>query len=140
MKNLYKILPLKFVMNINMNLQEQINRIHKMMGVDMSKSTLIESDSKMNPRIRRRIGDLDYEFEERLKTTIKSHTICDFKSDIDLFETISELAIDSMYYTYFADLDDNSGEWNKMYNQMVKYFQNKYSDKVKEFYHINCGD
>lgn len=48
--------------------------------------------------------------------------------------------IDSMYYSYFSDIDDNSGEWGEIYYEMFKYIEMKYGDKIKEYYHINCGD
>jgi hypothetical protein len=51
-----------------------------------------------------------------------------------------EAAIESMYWNYFANIDDNSGEWSEIYYGMVKYIKDKYGEKIKEYYHINCGN
>jgi hypothetical protein len=45
-----------------------------------------------------------------------------------------------MYWNYFADTDDNSGDWVNMYYDMVKYIREKYGDKIKEYYHMYCED
>lgn len=28
----------------------------------------------------------------------------------------------------------------EMYYAMIKYIENKYGNKIKEYYHINCGN
>jgi hypothetical protein len=53
---------------------------------------------------------------------------------------MSDAVVDSMYYTYFSDVDDSSKEWGMMYRTMIEYINDKYGDKIKEYYHINCGN
>jgi hypothetical protein len=50
-----------------------------------------------------------------------------------------ENAIDFMYYNYFSNIDDNSGEWAHIYLDMVNYIRNKYQDKIMKHYDDNCG-
>jgi hypothetical protein len=46
-----------------------------------------------------------------------------------------------MYWDYFADkLDDDSDEWGQMYRFIERYVKNKFGDKLREHYHIQCGD
>jgi hypothetical protein len=108
-----------------MNLQENIKRI-------------LREDRKLSNFLRRRLENLDYEVE-RYKVW-GGHNICIFfKSDIQYFETIMENAIDFMYYNYFSNIDDNSGEWAHIYLDMVNYIRNKYQDKIMKHYDDNCG-
>jgi hypothetical protein len=109
------------------DLQEQIRRI-------------LKEETKMNIRLRRRLGMLDYEVEHRLRAVYRPDNICRYESGDELVEVVMEAAIDSMYWNYFADTDDNSGDWVNMYYDMVKYIREKYGDKIKEYYHINCGN
>ena len=109
------------------DLQEQIRRI-------------LKEETKMNIRLKRRLGMLDYEVEHRLRAVYRPDNICRYESGDELVEVVMEAAIDSMYWNYFADTDDNSGDWVNMYYDMVKYIREKYGDKIKEYYHINCGN
>jgi hypothetical protein len=109
------------------NLQEHIRRV-------------LKEETKIKPFIRRRLGMLDYEVEYRLSAIYRPDNICQYKNGDELVEVVMEEAIDSMYWNYLADIDDNSEEWVNIYYEMVKYIRNKYGDKIKEYYHINCGD
>jgi hypothetical protein len=109
------------------DLQEQIRRI-------------LKEETKMNTRLRRRLDMLDYEVEHRLSVIYRADTICRYESGEELLDVVSEAAIDSMYWNYFANIDDNSREWSVMYYGMVEYIKDKYGEKIKEYYHINCGD
>jgi hypothetical protein len=84
------------------------------------------------------LENLDYEVE-RYKIW-GGHNICIFfKSDIEYFETIMENAIDFMYYNYFSNIDDNSGEWAHIYLDMVNYIRKNYQYKIMKHYDDNCG-
>jgi hypothetical protein len=108
-----------------MNLQENIKRI-------------LREDRKLSNFLRRRLENLDYEVE-RYKVW-GGHNICIFfKSDIQYFETIMENAIDFMYYNYFSNIDDNSGEWAHIYLDMVNYIRKNYQYKIMKHYDDNCG-
>ena len=110
-----------------MNLQEQIRRI-------------LKEETKMNIRLRRRLGMLDYEVEHRLRAVYRPDNICRYQSGEELLNVVGEAVIEFMYYNHFADIDDNSGEWGEIYYDMVKYIKDKYGEKIKEYYHINCGN
>jgi hypothetical protein len=110
-----------------MNLQEHIRKV-------------IREDRKASSYLRRRIDMLDYEIESRLDNEYTPTNICRFKSGDELFETIMEDSIDSMYFNYFYNIDDNSGEWAHEYLDMVLYLRDKYEDKIKGYYRVNCVD
>jgi len=98
-------------------------------------------NQNMNTRLRRRLGMLDYEIESKMRAVYRPDNICEnYRSGEELLDVVGEAAIDSMYWNYFADIDDNSGEWVNIYYDMVKYIRDKYGNKIKEYYHINCGD
>jgi hypothetical protein len=50
-----------------------------------------------------------------------------------------ENAIDFMYYNYFSNIDDNSGEWAHIYLDMVNYIRKNYQYKIMKHYDDNCG-
>ena len=107
---------------------------------DLQEQRIIEEETKMNIRLRRRLAMLDYEVEHRLRTIYRPDNICRYESGEELLDVVGEAAIESMYWNYFADIDDNSGEWGEIYYDMVKYIKDKYGEKIKEYYHINCGN
>jgi hypothetical protein len=99
---------------------------------------VLKEDRKLSNFLRRRLENLDYEVE-RYKIW-GGHNICIFfKSDIEYFETIMENAIDFMYYNYFSNIDDNSGEWAHIYLDMVNYIRKNYQYKIMKHYDDNCG-
>jgi len=115
------------MMSINMNLQENIKRI-------------LREDRKLSNFLKRRLENLDYEVDSRLNNTFGGVNICIFfKSEEDFFETIMEESIDSMYYNYFSNIDDNSGEWAHVYLDMVNYIRKNYQYKIMKHYDDNCG-
>jgi len=110
-----------------MNLQENIIKV-------------LREDRKLSNFLKRRLGNLDYEVESRLNNPFGGDNICIFfKSEGDFFETIMEESIESMYFNYFSNIDDNSGEWAHEYLDMVDYIRNKYQDKIMKHYDDNCG-
>lgn len=109
-----------------MNLQEHIRRI-------------VKEETKMNIRLRRRLEMLDYEIESKMRAVYRPDNICEnYRSGEELLDVVGEAAIDSMYWNYFANIDDNSVEWGEIYYDMVEYIKNKYGEKIIEYYKINC--
>ena len=110
-----------------MNLQEHIRRV-------------IKEETKIPISLRRRFKHLDDEVDFRMRRVYTPDNICRFESDEELLEVMSDAVIDSMYYTHFSDIDDNSKEWGIMYRTMIEYINDKYCEKIKKYYHINCGN
>jgi hypothetical protein len=113
--------------NINMNLQETIRKV-------------LKEETKISPYLRRRINMLDYEVESRVGRVYRPDNICKYESAEELLDVIMEASIDSMYWNYFSNVDDNSSEWVSIYNEMVKYVENKYGDELRNYYINNCND
>jgi hypothetical protein len=100
---------------------------------------VLKEETKINPFLRRRLGMLDYEVEYRLSAIYRPDNICQYKNGDELVEVVMEEAIDSMYWNYFANTDDNSEEWVNIYYEMVKYIRDKYGDEIRNYYIDNCG-
>ncbi len=110
-----------------MNLQEHIRRI-------------LKEETKISTRLRRRLGMVDDDFHRLMSAVYRPDNICRYQSGEELLDVVGEAVIEFMYYNHFADIDDNSGEWGEMYYGMVEYIKDKYGEKIKEYYHINCGN
>jgi hypothetical protein len=100
---------------------------------------ILKEHTKMDLRLRRRLDMLDYEVEYRLSAIYRPDNICQYKNGDELVEVVMEEAIDSMYWNYLADIDDNSEEWVNIYYEMVKYIRDKYGDEIRNYYIDNCG-
>jgi hypothetical protein len=109
-----------------MNLQETIRRI------------LIES-TQIPPILRRRIDIVDDLFLYEVRRNYKSDSICKYGSCEVLLEVIVDSTIEHMFWNYFSHIDDGSKTWVIMYNYMSNHLTNKFGDKIKEYYHINCA-
>jgi hypothetical protein len=48
-----------------------------------------------------------------------------------------EDSIDSMKHNYFSRMGE---EWVYVYYDMVLYLRDKYEDKIKGYYRVNCVD
>jgi hypothetical protein len=110
-----------------MSLKQQIRR-------------LLKESISIDPRVKRRITLLDDELLYRMSAIYRPDNICRYVSGEELLEVIIEAVIDTMYWTYFSDIDDNSKEWGIMYRTMVEYINDKYGEEIKKYYHINCGN
>ena len=110
-----------------MKLQETIKRI-------------LMEEIQLSLKLRRRLQFIDDEVELRLLLNYTTKNICRFENEEELLDVIIDASIDSMYFTYFSDIDDNSKEWTDMYYQMYDYINNKYGKKIKEYYQTNCAN
>jgi len=109
-----------------MNLQEHIRRI-------------LKEETEKNTYLRRRIDMLDYEVEYRLDRIYTEGNICQYENEDELLDVMIEASIDSMYWNYFANIDDNSKEWSELYHDMYEYLTDKYGDEIRNRYINNCG-
>ena len=110
----------------NMNLQETIKRILREETVPIS--------------VRRRIHAIDWQIEFAVREVVRQHTnICNM-GESGFIETVTEKTIDSMYWDFFSDMDDNSAEWTSSYYFMLKYINDKFLNELRKNYHMNCGD
>ena len=98
----------------------------------------INESMKVSPRLARRLQFLDYEIERILRSVYRPDNICSYKNADELLAVVGGAAIDSMYWNYFGNLDDNSKEWSNIYYSMVNYITTKYGEKIKEYYRSNC--
>jgi hypothetical protein len=109
------------------------NRIRHILKEETSSSTL---------KIKRRIDSVDWLVEFSVREIERQYNgICNTRTPENFVETVIEKVGDSMYWDYFADtIDDGSEEWGQMYRFIEKYVEHKFGDKLRQFYHVNCGD
>jgi hypothetical protein len=41
-----------------------------------------------------------------------------------------------MYYHYFQDLDDQSKEWEEIYEMILQYIDLRWKDELKEYFNM----
>jgi len=105
---------------------------------DLQEQRIIEEETKMNIRLRRRLGNIEYEFYRLMKEVYRPDIICGYyRSGEELVDVVGGAVIEFMYFNHF---NDDSGEWGEIYHDMFKYIKDKYGEKIKEYYHINCGN
>jgi hypothetical protein len=110
-----------------MSLQEQIRRI-------------LKEETNMNIYLRRRLGIIDNGFHRLMKEVYTPDNLCWHLSGEDLLEHVIQSVINFMYFNHFSNLDDDEKLWNEIYNDIENYIKDKYGEKIKEYYHINCGN
>jgi hypothetical protein len=101
-----------------------------------------ENVTKSQVSILRRIDSVDWCVEFSVREIERQYNgICNTRTPENFVETVIEKVGDSMYWDYFADtIDDGSEEWGQMYRFIEKYVEHKFGDKLRQFYHVNCGD
>jgi hypothetical protein len=108
-----------------MNLQDTIRKV-------------LKEEIKSSLKLRRVLSMLDYEVEYRLSTIYKPDNICRYESGEELLDVVGEAAIESLYYNYFGNMDDNSKECERTYYYMVHFIDMKYGERIKDYYNNNC--
>lgn len=100
---------------------------------------ILREETKLLLNVRRRISDIDNELIMVVKNYKDQYGNMCIGQD-NYIESIKELALDSIYWTYYSDIDDDSDEWNQIYEFISDYFDKKFVPKLKMDYHVNCGD
>lgn len=97
---------------------------------------------EINPVLRkvmRRIAAIDWEIEFAVREVKRQNSnICNMGED-GFVETVVEKTIDSMYWDFFSDIDDNSKEWASAYYFMEQYINDNFVDKLRQNYQLNCN-
>ena len=92
-------------------------------------------------KLKRRIYYVDDEINYLMANVFKPNIICNYYRNSEaLVRAVFYGAIERMHITYFREMYNGSDEWNNIYRLLYRYLDSKYSDKIKEYYHINCGD
>lgn len=89
--------------------------------------------------LRRRLTHLDDEVQLAISTfNMLNNTVC---IGVQPFiSMIRDIVIDSMYYTYFANLNETSKEWEELVELIDEYLETHYTPKLTEYYHSKCGE
>jgi hypothetical protein len=109
-----------------MNLKETIRRI------------LREEINPVPRKVMRRIAAIDWEIEFAVREVKRQNNVC-FMGEDAFIETVIEKTIDSMYWDFFSDIDDNSKEWTSAYYFMEQYINDNFVDKLRQNYQLNCN-
>ena len=102
---------------------------------------VLREETKLPLIIRRRINTLEDLLYNHMATSYAPHKVCRYKNEDDLLMYVIASVIEDMYYRYFdEEISDLSKEWEDMYRLMEKYITDEFGDKIKNYYHIHCGD
>ena len=113
---------------VNMNLQEQVNRIQEMMGLN---------ESNLLAAVQRRISNVDDLIFLSADEVNIQYSICKIDEDEFIDTTISK-TLDTIYWDYFSDVDDSSPKWGEAYRMMEKYAKDKYGEKLRLMHQYVC--
>jgi hypothetical protein len=111
-----------------MNLQEQIDRIQEMMGLN---------ESNLLAAVQRRIGNVDDLIFLSADEVNVQYSICKINEDEFIEATISK-TLDTIYWDYFDSVDESSPEWGKAYRMMEKYAKDKYGERLRLMHQYVC--
>jgi hypothetical protein len=111
-----------------MNLQEQVNRIQEMMGLN---------EANFLAAVQRRIGNVDDLIFLSADEVNVQFSMCSIDEDDFIDATISK-TLDTIYWDYFSDVSDSSPEWGEAYKMMEKYAKDKYAEKLRLMHQYVC--
>ncbi len=109
---------------------------------ELIRHILKEETSNPVNLIKRRLDVVDWLVDFSVREIERQYNgICNTRTPENFVETVIEKVGDGMYWDYFADtIDDDSDEWGRMYRFIEKYVENKFGNKLRQHYHMNCGD
>jgi len=108
----------------NDNLQETIKKV-------------LREETEVPSFVRRRVTSIDWQIKFAITEVNRQYNVCGLREE-DYVETVIEKAITSMYWDFFSDMDDNSKEWEKSYNFMIRYADEKFTEMLKTLYQSIC--
>jgi len=111
-----------------MNLQEQVNRIQEMMGLN---------ESNFLSAVQRRIRNVDELIFVSADEVNVQFSMCEIDEDDFIDATISK-TLNTIYWDYFSDVSDSSPEWGEASKMMDKYARDKYSEKLRLMHQYVC--
>ena len=111
-----------------MNLQEQVNRIQEMMGLN---------ESNLLAAVQRRISNVDDLIFVSANEVNVQYSMCEIDEDDFIDATISK-TLDTIYWDYFSDVDNSSPEWGEAYKMMEKYAMDKYGERLRLMHQYVC--
>jgi len=111
-----------------MNLQEQVNRIQEMMGLN---------ESNFLSAVQRRIRNVDELIFPSADEVNVQYSICEIDEDEFIEATISK-TLDTIYWDYFSDVKSSSPEWGEASKMMDKYARDKYGEKLRLMHQYVC--
>ena len=102
--------------------------------------SVLREDKKPIAAVRRRYGLIDDEFNRLMHKVYGPDKICIYRSGEELVMVVTEAVAENLYFNTFYNLDDDSKEWEEIYDSIIGYMQHKYGKQLEEYYHINCGN
>ena len=109
---------------------------------DLQEQRIIEEEGeekKMNMSLRRRLTMLNHEVESRIgKGFYAPNGVCKFENEDELFDVITQSAIDEIYWNHFAHIPNGLKEWNIIHSEMEEYVEKKYGDEIRNYYVETC--
>ena len=96
-----------------MNLQENIQRIKEVMGIN----------ENLDSSIKRRLYFFIDDMIAYQHSIVNRNVYLNSFNFNELVETITDNIIEDVYYKYYGDMDDQSDEWKEIYDKLHPYIQ-----------------
>jgi len=110
-------------------MDEEVSRIKSMMGINESNELLT---------IRRRLGIIDDLVNQAMDEVEKQYNLCELTEDKFII-LVFNLVVDLLYWQHYSHVDDNSEEWDDMYNSIISYIDSEHIDKIVNRFSTKCG-
>ena len=92
-------------------------------------------------RVKRRHHLIDEEIFKLFARVYTVDKICkNYQNENELLSVVKYAVIENLYFHTFREMDDESMEWREIAEYVYEYIDNKFGNKIKEYYYVNCGD
>jgi hypothetical protein len=91
-------------------------------------------------KIMRRTNLIDDILLKLMNDTYKPNKICGYGNSDSFIEVVKYSVGENLYFNTFYEMDDSSKEWEDIFYFISDYIDNKYGEKLINYFHISCGD
>ncbi len=90
------------------------------------------------PEKRHYLNPIDHEIDRLVSKVYTPNKICNYIDANELIEVIVYACAENLYYNTFYDINDQSEEWEIIFQSLSNYIRDKYGDKIREYYKHHC--
>jgi hypothetical protein len=90
------------------------------------------------PEKRHYLNPIDHEIDRLVSKVYTPNKICNYIDANELIEVIIYACAENLYYNTFYDINDQSEEWEIIFQSLSNYIRDKYGDKIREYYKHHC--
>jgi hypothetical protein len=120
----------KEIVNSKRNkIDEEVSRIKSMMGINESNELL---------SIRRRLNIIDDLVDKAMNEVKRQYYLCELTQD-NFIILVFNLVVEFLYWQHYSHIDDNSEEWDNMFNAIISYIDMEHFNNITNWFLTKCG-